>query len=116
MKARKDIEERSFRFALDVTRAIKGFPRSQEAFVISSQLIRSATSISANIAEGSAAVSRKEFVQFIAIARKSAVETAHWLKFVRELGLSRAQDLLLKEAQEIVNILSAIILSAKRNS
>lgn len=75
-------------------------------------MIRSVTSIPANIIEGSGAVSKKEFVNFIAIAKKSAIETKFWLKFSFDLGLLSRDNFegLTDECEQIIKILSVIIL------
>lgn len=70
----KEIYKRCCDFAIQIIRFSKR--------IILDQLIRSATSISANLAEGSASVSRKEFANYLGISRKSAVETVHWLKLL----------------------------------
>lgn len=72
------------------------------------------SSISANIAEGSAAVSRKEFINYLGIARKSAVETVRWLKLLFQPTNNKEFENFIDESQQIVNILSKIIINIKK--
>jgi four helix bundle protein len=110
----KEIYKRCFDFALDIIKFSKKFNQDTAYKIIASQLIRSATSISANIAEGSASVSKKEFVNYIGIARKSAVETTHWLRFLFELCKDKKIKQFIDESRQIVNILSKIVINAKK--
>ena len=112
----KNIQERTYGFALVVVKATRKFPRNSEGFTIASQLIRSVTSISANIFEGSAGVSRKDFIQFLSISKKSAVETGFWLRLSFDLGLITEEDFtrFSDECEQLIKIISKIILNAKR--
>ena len=110
----KEIYKRCCDFTLQVIRFSKGLKLDQALKIILGQLIRSITSISANIAEGSAAVSRKEFINYLGISRKSAVETVHWLKLLFQLTNNKEIQKLINEGQQIVNILSKIIINTKK--
>ena len=80
------------------------------------QLIRSATSIGANVVEGKSGSSRKDWKNFFVIALKSANETKYWLCLIRdtmEIDKLKIQELI-KEADEISNIIAAILISAGR--
>lgn len=111
----ENIQERTYSFAISVIQLVRKFPRNSEGFAISSQLIRSVTSIPANLFEGSAGVSKKEFIQFVSVAKKSAVETKFWLRLSFDLGfISEAEfKKLVDENEQIIRILSKIILNAK---
>jgi len=79
------------------------------------QLIRSATSIGANVVEGKAGCSKKDWKNYYAIALKSANETKYWLCLLRdtmEVSKSKANELI-KEADEISKIIASIIINAK---
>lgn len=105
-------------FSLTIINFEKRLPPSVAVWDIFKQLSRSATSILANFAEGNDAMSRKEFIKFINIARKSAIETATWLdllenlspnqEFKREVRKSR------EESKEIRKILGSIIYSTQK--
>lgn len=111
---RFNIQERSYSFAIDVVKLTKKFPKGNESFVVANQLVRSATSIPANLYEGSASVSKKEFIKFVSISKKSAVETCFWLRLCKDLSLAEEDEAaeLLDESNQIVKILSKIILNA----
>lgn len=77
------IEELSFQFALDAIGLYKILAANKE-FIISKQLLRSSTSIGANIEEAQAAQSRRDFLSKISIAAKEARETHYWLRLLNE--------------------------------
>lgn len=110
----KEIYKRSCNFAIEVIKSLKKIEFDLTLKIIINQLIRSITSIGANIAEGSAAVSRKEFINYLGIARKSAVETVHWLKILYQLTNRKEIENFINEGQQIVNILSKIIINTKK--
>lgn len=111
----EDIRERAYVFALSLVKMTRKFPKNSEGFAIAGQLIRSATSIPANLYEGSAGVSKKDFIQFMSVAKKSGVETNFWIRFSKDLGLISPDDYerFSDECKQIVKILSRIILNAK---
>jgi four helix bundle protein len=80
------------------------------------QLLRSATSIGANVEEADAAETRKDFIHKMGIARKEAQETRYWLKLLRA-GLQDGEQLnaLMTEADELARILSSIVRNARQN-
>ena len=83
--------------------------------VIAKQLVRSSTSIGANIIEAQAGSSKKDFTNFISHALKSANETVFWLRILIDSGKTAGQnvDLLIKEAIELANILGSSIITLK---
>ena len=85
-------------------------------YVISKQLLRSGTSIGANIHEASAAFSRKDFIHKMSIVSKEARETQYWTKLLEEGNLVNT-DLTYysKEIVNIVNITTAIVKTAQKN-
>lgn len=111
-----DIQERTFQFSLKIIQLYKGLSRSIVSDVIGKQLLRAATSIGANVAEAQGSVSRKEFLQYLQIARKSNYETLYWLRLLqRQSGQSAALQEFIAEATELKSILTSIILTSKRN-
>lgn len=79
------------------------------------QLIRCAGSVGANVVEAQSASSKKDYIKFFEIALKSSNETKYWLLLAKTYDSKYAQgaDCLLKEAEEINNILAANILTLK---
>ncbi len=110
----KEIYKRACNFALEVIKFSKKLNLDLALKIILNQLIRCITSIGANIAEGSAAVSRKEFINYLGISRKSAVETVHWLKLLFQLTNNKEIQEFIDEGQQIVNILSKIVINTKK--
>jgi four helix bundle protein len=86
--------------------------------VLIDQLIRSATSIGANVVEGTYSSSRREFINFFQTSLKSAAETLYWLALIKEVvpELKSEVDPLTRECVEIKKLLSTIILNTKGNS
>ena len=85
-------------------------------FIISRQLLRSGTSIGANVHEAASAQSRKDFISKMSIALKEARETKYWLIVLSE-GKMINFDLtyLLDDIEEIIKIISKIVISSKHN-
>lgn len=115
MKGGNVIVERSFAFALRIIEVYKVLNTERE-FVLSKQLLRSGTSIGANVMEATAAVSKREFAQKMAIASKEARETRYWLELLTRSQLTQ-QDLVteLQEINQLINILTAIVKTAQAN-
>lgn len=109
MKKHNVIQEKSFQFALDIIDLYKSLTHNKE-YILSKQLLRSGTSIGANIEEAIAGFSKKDFTAKMSIASKEARETRYWLKLYHA---SKLVDLdyssYLKEIEEIINILTAIV-------
>ncbi len=112
MKYEKDIYERVYIFALDVVKFARLFPRTIEADVIRKQVIRSATSVAANMQEADGARTKLEFVHAVSISKKEAKETKIWLRMVNDLypRLSAKVQPLIAENEELIKILSSIVI------
>lgn len=106
-----DLKERSYRFGIDVIKLTKSLPKNREAYIISDQLIRSAMSIGANIVEGSASSSPKDFINFYNHSLKSAVETKYWLRSLIDADLLDKSfvDPFICEVDELSKILGSIV-------
>lgn len=107
------IQKKSFAFALQVIRLYKTL-QSQKEFVLSKQLLRSGTSIGANVEEATAAQSRRDFISKMAIASKEARETKYWLRLLQESELVKVNlQTELSQIDEIIRILTAIVKTTK---
>ncbi|MEO0587405.1 MAG: four helix bundle protein [Planctomycetota bacterium] len=117
--AAPDIVARTFQFGLSIVRLADTFDSSRETRrVILRQLIRSGTSVGANVEEAQAAESKADFIHKMAIAQKEARESRYWLKLLAQVE-ERAREPLgsaLDESDQLVRILSSITLSARRNA
>ncbi|OYQ37940.1 four helix bundle protein [Flavobacterium cyanobacteriorum] len=91
--------------------------KNQNEFIISKQLLRSGTSIGANVEEAIAAQSRKDFISKMAIASKEARETKYWLRLLHrsELTNTPVQDYLV-EIEHIINIITKIIKTSQESA
>lgn len=109
MKTENKILELSFNFSLSVIQLYKQLTENKE-FVLSKQLLRSGTSIGANVEEAIAAQSRKDFISKMSLASKEARETRYWLRL---LDKSKLIDLeyspYLDSIEHIINILTKIV-------
>ncbi len=104
---------KSYRFALDATVLCKKLKDKKE-YHLASQLLRSATSIGANVNEASAAQSKREFISKMSVASKEAREAHYWIKLISESGLLDLDfENYIKESEEIIKILTAILKTAQ---
>lgn len=114
---KQEFKKRCFKFSLSTLKTCDVLRKRRINWPIIDQLVRSATSIGANVVEGGNSSSKKEFINYFQIALKSASETLYWLALLREINPdSREIEALLKECTEIKKILSTIILNTKSNS
>lgn len=108
------IEERTFQFSRSVVLFARDLWKNPEGRILAQQLIRSATSVGANVTEGRESSSRKQFAQYLQIALRSARETAFWLRLIAESSSSsETLNRLRQENNEISKILAASILRMK---
>ena len=117
-KVPRDIKERTFSFALDVVHLAQRLDeRSGVSRALGRQLLRSGTSVGANVEEAQAGQSHADFSSKYAIALKETPETTYWLWLLKEGELSPNKDYegLLREADEIARIIGAIIVKSRRN-
>ncbi|HEX6926941.1 MAG TPA: four helix bundle protein [Longimicrobiaceae bacterium] len=108
--------EKSYAYALAAVRLYRRVQARKE-FVLSRQLARSATSVGANVEEAIAAQSRRDFVSKMSIARKEARESRYWLRLMYDADIASREETgpLLTEADELIRMLTAIILSTEAN-
>jgi len=113
--SKTDVKYRSYCFGVSIIGFLQKLPDIRIYWSISDQLMRSATSIGANIIEGKSSSSKREFIKYFEIALKSANETKFWLCLLRDSKLSNPLLIapLLKEAVEISNMLGSSILTLK---
>ncbi len=114
MKFSEDvIEQKSFEFALNIIAAYKEMLKQKE-FILSKQLLRSGTSIGANVQEAQAAISKRDFTAKMSISSKEARETRYWLLLIKYSDLVDLETAgLLKEVDQIISILTAIVKSSQ---
>lgn len=115
MSKKNIIKSKSFNFALEIISLNQKLIKKNE-YVISRQLLKSGTSIGANVEEAGAAQSRRDFIAKMSIVSKEARETKYWLRLLKHSDLLKFNDeKFLKEISEIVNILTAIVKTSQKN-
>jgi four helix bundle protein len=114
-KFKEEFKRRVYRFALDVIGFVDRLPVEQTSRIITDQLLRSTTSIGANVIEAQAASSRKDYTNFFTLALKSANECKFWLELLGDSGRGNkeAVNRLLGEATGTANILATSILTLR---
>ena len=109
-KAPNPIREKSFAFAVTVIRLFKRLQSVRE-YAVSNQLLKSGTSVGANVEEAMAASSRRDFLHKMSIASKEAREAVYWLRLIDQSDLVTNIDVgaELEDAQELVRLLTSIV-------
>ena len=109
---------KSKKFAIRVVRLYQHLKKEKQESVLSKQLLRSGTSVGANVHEGIYGQSRADFVSKMSIALKEAAETAYWLDLLMETDyMSKEEHKSMKaDNDELAKMLVSTINSAKRNS
>jgi len=105
------VKDKSFDFALLIIDCYK-YLSSKNEYVLSKQLLRSGTSIGANIEEAQASQSRKDFLSKMSIASKEARETLYWIKLLVKsefLDEYQGTNELVEEINSVINILTKIV-------
>jgi four helix bundle protein len=107
--SKKNLQERLFRFAIDVIKMLRNLKGGSELLIIKPQLIKSATSSGANYEESQGAVSKADFSNKIGISLKEMRESNYWLRILRDLYPNNTEiERLVNESYELKNILGSI--------
>lgn len=111
-----DINKRAFDFdfGLGIIHLVNSLPKTTAGYAIGNQIIRSGTSIGANIEEAMGGHTKSDFTYCMNVAKKEARETKYWLKILTgaRLGSQERVESLLKESDELVAILTTIVRKA----
>jgi four helix bundle protein len=107
------IVNKVFSFALKTIDVYKHLTLEKKEFVMSKQLLRSGTSIGANVNEAEEAQSLPDFIHKMSIALKEARETQYWIKLLSTSGYLSEQDQLIHDLDEIISLLTVIIKTSK---
>lgn len=111
-----DLLKRTFDFGVNVLLYLRLLPETSELKVIKYQLIKASTSIGANYEEAQAGSSKADFIHKVNIALKEARESNYWLRMLAALEGEKDELLLLiRESNELKNILGAIVKNAREN-
>jgi len=111
----KNIRKRAYFFSLEIINFIKDLPKNKIYSIFTDQLLRSATSIGANLIEAKSSSSKRDFARYYEIALKSSNETIYWLCLLRDGKLFDKEKLkpLIKEAIEISKMIASSLLTLR---
>ena len=115
MKTGNVVQEKSFAFAVRIVNLYKYLLVEKKEYVLSKQVLRSGTSIGANIEEGLGGQSNKDFVSKLNIAYKETRETIYWIKLLLKTDflLQEQTDSILQDADELCKIIAQSLLTMK---
>jgi len=108
------IVDKSYEFALEVIEVYKFLTERRKEFVLSKQLLRSGTSIGANVEEAESAQSKRDFLAKMNIALKEAKETRYWLRLLKDSGYINGSEIF-ERVEELCKILSSIVKTTSDN-
>jgi four helix bundle protein len=105
------VYEKAYKFAIRIVKAFKHLQETQKEYVLSKQMLRSGTSIGANVAEANGAISDADFSSKISIAYKECLETKYWLSLLKDTDYitEKSFESMHADADEIAKILFSII-------
>jgi len=114
-KSKTELKYRCYYFSIDIINFLKTLPDKKVYWIIADQLLRSATSVGANIVEAKSSSSKRDFIKFFEISLKSANETKYWLGLLRDATDADKNKVnkLLAEIEEISKMLGSSLLTLK---
>ena len=117
MSKKSVIQDKSFAFAIKAINCYKYLSKEKKEFVMSKQLLRSGTSVGANIREAQNAQSKADFIHKLSISQKECDESIYWLELLKETHyIDNTVFMLMKNsATEILLMLKSSIITAKKN-
>ncbi len=118
MKRDNILVNKSFSFAVRIVNLYKYLCSDKKEFVLSKQLLRSGTSIGANISESQDAQSTNDFISKLSIALKEARESKYWIELLKETEYltKKESDSLVNDLIELIKLLVTIIKTTKDNN
>lgn len=117
MKNKNLIKEMSYSFSIRIVKLFKYLQDEKKEFVLSKQILKSGTSIGANIEEANSAQSKKDFIAKIQISLKEAKETHYWIRLLRDTSYleEKLATSLLNDCNSIISVLTSILKTSKKN-
>ncbi len=111
------VAAKSYQFALRIVKLYKHLTQDQREFILAKQVLRSGTSIGANVEEALGGQSKADFRHKVAIALKEARETSYWLRLLKDSDFIKpdAFNSIHGECDELVRMLKSIILTSQQN-
>ena len=109
------VQKKRFEFSLKIISLYKKLQQEKE-FIISRQILRSGTSIGANVEEALAGQSKRDFIAKMSISSKEARETKYWLRLLKESEITSLDvKSLILDIDELIRILTSIVKTSKQN-
>ena len=117
LKSQTDVVQLSFDFAVSIVKVVGDLPRTTTGFELGRQMIRSGTSIGANVEEAQGARTKPEFINSMNIAKREARETRFWLRVLGASHLLKPEVVgnLIADVECLIRILTAIVKTAERH-
>jgi four helix bundle protein len=111
------VKTKSFQFAIRIVHLYKYLCDEKREYVLSKQILRSGTSIGANVRESQNAESKADFIHKLGIAQKETDETLYWLELLEASSYLDEEEFLSmhKDANEILKLVRSIIITSKKN-
>lgn len=109
--------DKAFNFAERAYKLHRYLFTEKKEFILAKQILRCGTSIGANLEEANGAQTKKDFIAKVSIAYKEARETSYWLRLIKQVEL--IEDIhfesIHKDCQDMIKLLSSILITAKTN-
>ncbi|WP_243830871.1 four helix bundle protein [Thiosulfatimonas sediminis] len=119
MSDKNNIQAKSFAFSVRIVKLYQFLSKEHKEYVLSKQLLRSGTSVGANVNEAQAAQTKADFVSKMSIASKEAREAKYWLDLLSETQYLNKNEphvqSLLEQSEELIKILTSIVKTAQQN-
>lgn len=117
MKSENLIQSKSYQFALRTVKLFGYLSKEKKEFVLSKQILRSGTSIGANIEEAIGGQSKADFIAKLQIALKESRETHYWIRLLIDSNYldKKPGESILNDCEELLKLLSAILKTSKSN-
>lgn len=115
---RNNLYDKSYAFAIRIVKAYQFLSAEKREFILSKQLLKSGTSIGANVAEADGAISTADFSSKISISYKECLETKYWLSLLKDTGFIEEKTFLSMhdDADELAKILFSILKTTRLNN
>ena len=112
------LKDKSFQFAVRIINVYKHLVSEQKEYILSKQLLRSGTSVGANIREAQNAQSIKDFIHKLSISQKECDETMYWLELLKESSFLTQKEMesLHSDATELIKMLKSAIITSKNKN
>jgi len=113
-----NLYNKAYAFAIRITNAYQFLSKEKREFILSKQLLRSGTSIGANVAEANGAISKADFSAKISISYKECLETKYWLSLLKDTNYidQNTFESVFQDADELAKILFTILKKSRINT